>query len=325
MKKHFSTRSVRKALEKENKDDKPTEVNDKIIKQFEKYQNINKNQNTNQKKNKTKKLGNNNQYQINYQEGDNDSKNIQNKSDIGLDDDYLHDLANKKKAKLALLKLMSEFSGGKFCKEINDFYDKNHKNRNTMDFKVPSAVEVSNKNYLRQKCVDNIENKDFTKNSDKMSDRFSKASDMDFFKNKNKQLNTLKLFNKNSLSKNLQKIDEEKNEIIMKKKYTEDLSEKELINFYHIDEIEKQNNNNFVPNKKSKKMRKEEIMNFINNKNDRDDNLNVNSNNLVGSFTECNSMAKKQNTALKMQSSKRLNVKPVQISENLQGIYEGSD
>jgi hypothetical protein len=33
-----------------------------------------------------------------------------------LDDDYLYEFENKKKAKYALLKLIHDFSGGKFCK-----------------------------------------------------------------------------------------------------------------------------------------------------------------------------------------------------------------
>jgi hypothetical protein len=334
----------------ESNKDLPTEVNPEILKQFEIYQTLVNQKNnpiSNQysKKNKGKKtnnligvknitINNNNindnncnndnnilinNYIIETKEENEDKYKKTNKN-YGLDDNYLNDYQNKRKAKLALLKLMFDFSGGKFCKEINDYFDKNKSKNNSRDLKVSNYQgEKSYKNFIRQKCIDSFDSVKDNKTSEIYSEGLSKASDIEFMKKRNKQnLNNLNFLNKNKKSKNkykdlylildinlnsnLQKIEEERNQYINKKKYTEDLNENELINFFSKCEIDRQNVNYFISFKKNKKIKMEGL---------KKDNVNFNNNFDVRSFNKFN----REGSILRSKTLKKMNLKQIPTSK----------
>lgn len=278
----------------------PTQVDTEIFRIFESYQNFNSNRNSLiggfHKKNKFKKNNNNNlnsnllitsstnffssnsggngftgnmpSIEDNGENSDKNKKfNITNEQK-GLDDNYINDLENKRKAKLGLLMIMHKYSGGHFCKEVKAYFDQIQKSQQEKIKKETHKEEdiMVKKTFERQKCLESFDNKDLPRlHTDKqqLSDRLSKNnSEYDFKQNKNKQhFNNIKPQYKNKLPK----IVEENNDFNFRKKFKEDLNEDQLANLYYsVEEIEKQNNN-FISGRKTKKIKIEEIKNMLNN------------------------------------------------------------
>ena len=263
-------------LRKNNKEliisNKPTEIDNEIFRFFEHYQNPNPQTKSNTitssffKKKGIRKIINQtphlitSSYQNNQNPGSFGEENpLMLESEInkrvaftnfqkGLDDNYFNDIENKRKAKLGLLLMMNKYSGGDYCKEIKIYFDNIKKPQEEKDVKETNEKDEVKKTFERQKCIESFDNKDVTKfNIDRgLSDKLSKInSEMEFMQSKNKQnFNNFKLLNKIKLPK----IVEENNDYYMKKKFTEDLNEQQLTEFYYTSEQVERINNNVISN-----------------------------------------------------------------------------
>lgn len=268
---------------------KPTEIDNEIFRFFEYYQNLNPNQQTKTntitssffKKKAMRKANNQTPHLITSITPNNqtpgaysDENHLIPESEInkriaftnfqkGLDDNYFNDMENKRKAKLGLLLMMNKYSGGEYCKEIKNYFDNMKKSHEEKNVKEICEMDEIKRTFERQKCIESFDNKDVTKfNTDRgFSDKLSKInSEMEFMQSKNKQnFNNLKLLNKIKLPK----IVEENNDYYIKKKFTEDLNEDQLANFYYTSEQVERINNNVISGRKTKFMKKEEIKNLL--------------------------------------------------------------
>lgn len=143
-----------------------------------------------------KETNNSTKYGTGLLKADNQDSNERNKKiyitneQKGLDDNYLNDYQNKRKAKLELLLLMHKFSGGKFCKVIKNHFLKPEKTREDHikgDMSHNKEDEVIKKNYARQKCLESFDTKDLPRTYDKLSDVNSKNNaEFEYGQSKNK-------------------------------------------------------------------------------------------------------------------------------------------
>jgi hypothetical protein len=267
---------------------KPTEIDNEIFRYFEYYQNLNPQTKTNTitssffKKKALRKPNNQTPHMITSLTPSNpiigsfgDETPMVPESEInkkipftnfqkGLDDNYFNDMENKRKAKLGLLLMMNKYSGGDYCKEIKCYFDNKKKLQEEKNAKELNGFDNEiKKTFERQKCVESFDNKDVTKfnTGGGFSDKLSKInSEMEFMQSKNKQnFNNFKLFNKIKLPK----IVEESNDYYIKKKFTEDLNEQQLADFYYPSEQVERTNNNVISGRKTKIIKKEEIRNLL--------------------------------------------------------------
>lgn len=139
-----------------------------------KNNNNNNNNKINSSESETKNNNNNNMKNINKTNNnpETSSKNYKayfTKEKKGLDDNYLNDYENKRKAKLALLMIMNKYSGGNYCKEINNYFENTKKaaeQKQLETMRLESSKNANseiNKNFFRQKCLESFDIKDLTK------------------------------------------------------------------------------------------------------------------------------------------------------------------
>ncbi len=285
----------------DNFPNRPTEIDNEVFLYFEKFRNFNINFKTNInstgffKKKVHRKVNTNSGNSPNYTEDNHNfinsnleenSKKIFTYEQKGLDDNYFNDIENKRKAKFGLLMMMNNFSGGKFCTEIKDHFDKKKKKKE--EIRVITKKDNIKKTYERQNCLESFDNNKEIPKLNNTSDKLSKMySEIDFMHIKNKQTyNNYKL--PLNISK-LPKIIEENEYLYSKKKFREDLNEDQLANLYYtVEEIEKLNKN-FINGKRQIKLKKEEIRNQLtNNKNESSVPPISNNNNFIQKYNNMN-------------------------------------